>query len=382
MPARGTRGAYRKEDRVQLPANLQKELVEKAAARCGNCQELARHLNIPKSSVHYYRSGRLTMPVSVLDEMLRIANDDTLREKIESRGVTKDRSWATEYAQDIFREMCRERVRLPTKEELLTNDVLRRNAAAIVSYMLAEGSIWLQKKELGEHAANITFGIHETDLYNHFRDLCRDVFQYDIGPPQSPGNGAEAIRGFIYSRFVCEWLVHNGVSPGEKSSKPLRLPDWIRDSRDSATLISALQPWCDGEGSATAAPSSMFVRFILSQSRHTDLNVADVPLCLLKSGRRSIGLWDIKNLVVNEMPISDYLSVFCRSEVFDDVAAIFRRLGFHPRHGISGLRLKDDGFWSCLWTIRFSPSEAQELVKRHIIIQRNKVEKITKASTY
>lgn len=367
---------------MQLPPELQKELVEKAAARYGNCQELAKHLNMPKSSVHYYRIGRLTMPVSVLEEMLRIANDDELKSRIESKGITKDRSWATEYAQDIFREMCRDRVRLPTKEELRDNDILRRNAAAIISYMLAEGSIWLQKKEFGEHAANITFGIHETDLYGHFRDLCKDVFQYDIGLPQLPGNGAEAIRGFIYSRFVCEWLVHNGVSPGDKSSRPLRLPNWIRDSKDPCTLASALQPWCDGEGSATAAPNTKSVRFTLSQSRHTNLSVADVPLYLIKDGSRSVGLQEIRNLVVNGMPAWDYLRVFCRSEVFDDVAALFRLLGFHPRYGVSGLRLKDDGFWSCLWVIRFSPTETQELVKRRIIIQRKKVERITNAITY
>lgn len=126
---------------MQLPPELQKELVEKAAAKYGNCQELAKHLNIPKSSVHYYRIGRLTMPLSVLEQMMEIVNDDGLRDRIEARGVTKDRSWATEYAQDIFREMCREKVRLPTKEELAENDDLRRKAAAIVSYVLAEGSI-------------------------------------------------------------------------------------------------------------------------------------------------------------------------------------------------------------------------------------------------
>lgn len=120
---------------MQLPPELQNELVEKAAAKFGNCQELARHLNIPKSSVHYYRIGRLTMPMSVLEQMLRIANDEGLRGRIESRGITKDRSWATEYAQDVFREMCREKVRLPTKEELNGNDELRRKAAAIISYV-------------------------------------------------------------------------------------------------------------------------------------------------------------------------------------------------------------------------------------------------------
>ena len=53
MPPRGTRGAYRKEDRVKLPLELQRELVEKAAARVGNCQVLAGNLDLPKSSIHY-----------------------------------------------------------------------------------------------------------------------------------------------------------------------------------------------------------------------------------------------------------------------------------------------------------------------------------------
>jgi len=191
---RGKRGAYRKEDRVQLPPELQKELVEKAAARYGNCQELAKRLNIPKSSVHYYRIGRLTMPVSVLEQMLEIANDDRLRDRIESRGITKDRSWATEYAQDVFREMCREKLRLPTRGDLEHDAELRRKAAAIISYVLAEGSIWLQKEKFGEHAVNITFADHEEDLYEHFRSLCIEVFRYDIGPAQKPGNNARAIR--------------------------------------------------------------------------------------------------------------------------------------------------------------------------------------------
>ncbi len=382
MSGRGTRGAYRKEDRVQLPAELQKELVEKAAARYGNCQELAKHLNIPKSSTHYYRIGRLTMPVSVLEEMLRIANDEDLRERIETRGITKDRSWATEYAQDVFREMCREKVRLPTKDELQRDNELRRKAAAIVSYMLAEGSVWLQKREFGEHAANVTFGAHESDLYDHFRTLCREVFNYDIGPPQSPGNGAHAIRGFIYSRFVCEWLVHNGVTPGEKSSKHLRLPSWVRECEDTDTLIAAVQPWCDGEGCATTCANPADVRFALSQSRHTDLNVGDIPSSLAKNESRSVGLEEIKRLEVHGIPAIDYLNAFCKSMVFDDVTNLIRKLGFKPKKHISSLRLKDDGFWSCVWMIRFSPSETQELVRRRIIIQENKVGKITKASTY
>jgi hypothetical protein len=224
MTTRGTRGAYRREDRIALPQELQKELIEKAAAKYGNCQELAKHLNIPKSSVHYYRIGRLTIPISILNQMLQIAGDKSLEERIADRGIAKDRTWANEYAISVFREMCRDRLRLPTKDELGKDDELRRKAATIVSYVLAEGSVWLQKEKWGECAVNITFANHETDLYDHFRSLCRDVFFYEIGPPQKPGNGAAAIRGFIYSRFVAEWLIENGVLPGYKSARELHLP--------------------------------------------------------------------------------------------------------------------------------------------------------------
>src|SRR4030042_1371935 len=141
--------------------------------------------------------------------------------------------------------MCRDRLRRPTRDELEKDDDLRRKAAAIVSYVLAEGSVWLQKEKWGECAVNITFGRHETDLYDHFRSLCKDVFRYDIGPARLPGNGAIAIRGFVYTRFIAEWFMENGVLPGEKSARNLHLPDWIMKSNDELTLISALQPGFD-----------------------------------------------------------------------------------------------------------------------------------------
>ena len=382
VTARGTRGAYRKEDRVQLPPELQKELVEKAAAKYGNCQELAKHLNIPKSSVHYYRIGRLTMPASVMEHMLMIADDSSLTKRVRGRGIAKDRTWANEYSASIYREMCRDKLKLPTREELQQDDVLRRKAAAIVSYMMAEGSIWLQKEKFGELAANITFGSHETDLYDHFRRLCIDVFNYEIGEPQLPGNGAEAIRGFIYSRFVCEWLAYNGVRPGEKASRPLRLPDWVLNSDDVMTLISSVQPWCDGEGSAISSPNSKTVRFLMSQSRHTDLSLADFPLSLAGIRHRSIGLNEISRLDIHGMPALSYLMAFSRSEIFDDVREILLRLGLKPKYGISGLRLKDDGYWSSVWTITFRSEEVPLLVKMGIIIQNHKVMKITRARQY
>lgn len=365
---------------MQLPPELQKELVDKAAARYGNCQELAKHLNIPKSSVHYYRVGRLTMPISVLERMLDIARDDALRDKVGSRGVTKDRSWATEYAQDVFREMCRDKLRLPTKEDLKDDCDLRRKAAAIVSYVLAEGSVWLQKEKFGEHAANITFADHETDIYDHFRSLCLDVFLYDIGPPQMPGNEARAIRGFIYSRFVAEWLVNNGVPIGDKSENPSHLPEWVMKSTDPLTWISALQPWCDGEGCVHVNPSGRATGFSISQSRHTDLDFENPSHRLCRSGPgRMLTAGDIRELTVYGVPLVTLCSCQCRSEVFDDAMKLFRRLGFRPKLSVQSLYLKDDGFWSCNWRMAFSSEESRRLAPMRLVIQRRKAFRISNA---
>ncbi|MBU0624574.1 MAG: hypothetical protein KJ672_06990, partial [Candidatus Thermoplasmatota archaeon] len=337
MKTRGTRGAYRKEDRIALPPELQKELVEKAAAKYGNCQELAKHLDIPKSSVHYYRIGRLTMPASVLAEMQRIADDEGLRGRIEEMGVTKDRSWATEYAQDVFREICRDRLRLPTKEELMRDEDLRRKAAAIVSYVCAEGSVWMQKERFGEHAANITFAEHEDDLYEHFRSLCNAVFLHDIGPPQMPGNDARAIRGFICPRFIAEWLVYNGVPIGDKAANPSRLPGWVMQSEDRLTWVHAIQPWCDGEGSVKLGSGGKVTGFSMTQSRHTMLDLISLPP-RLSHGRsgRFLGRRDIDGAIIHGVPIVTYCYGAYKSDIFEDV---FGFGGFggaggpHPQQG-------------------------------------------------
>lgn len=364
--ARGTRGAYRKEDRVALPANLQKELVEKAAAKFGSCQELAKRLDIPKSSAHYYRIGRLTMPVSVLEAMLRIAGDEDLRKRVSERGIEKDRSWATEYAQDVFREMCRDKVRLPTKEELKGDDDLRRKAAAIVSYVLAEGSVWIRKDKCNEACVNITFADHEDDLYNHFRGLCREVFLYDMGPSQPPGNGARAIRGFIYSRFAAEWFVDNGVFPGEKSSKPLGLPKWIMNSDDPLTWISALQPWCDGEGSV--GPSS----FNIVQSRHTTLDADIIPRSAYSPTRACISKGFLKSLHIHGTTVYDYCVSNFPIEVMMDIRDLFARLDFHSRLDIVRLALKMDGCWSCVWAMYFNKRDALRLLDLGLVTQERK----------
>ena len=222
--ARGTRGAYRREDRVALPPELQKELVEKAAAKFGNCQELAKHLDIPKSSVHYYRVGRLTLPLSIIQRMQEIAGDRALSDRISAFGIEKDRTWANEHAASVFREMCRDRLRLPTVNELERDAWLRRRAASLISYVLAEGSVWIKGNRYDEGIVNVTFADHEEDLYRHFQQLCRDVFNYSLGNPQPPGNGAKAVRGFIYSTFVAQWSLATefrlGTSHRMKSTFP------------------------------------------------------------------------------------------------------------------------------------------------------------------
>jgi len=369
MP-RGTRGAYRKDDRIALPPDLQKELVEKAAAKFGNCQELAKVLGIPKSSVHYYRIGRLTMPESLLDRMLQIANDQALEEKIRGRGITKDRTWANEYSSSIMREMYRDKVKLPSREELETNAELRRKAAAIISYVMAEGSIWLQKQEWGECAVNITFAAHETDLYEHFRSLCKDVFQYDIGEPQAPGNGAVAIRGFIYSRFIAEWMIANGVMPGDKSARAIHLPSWVMQSTDRPTWISALQPWCDGEGSARSSSGSFGSKsFSVTQSRHTNLDTSQIPDMLAHRTHGYVGKGLLDRLLLQGVVATDYLRSNCRSEILDDVCSLATRIGLSPRTDVERVTMKDDGFWSCVWTMRFGNEDARQLPSLGLVRQ-------------
>jgi len=373
MSDRGTRGAYRKEERVQLPPQLQRELVEKAAARYGNCQGLAKLLNIPKSSVHYYLVGRLTIPVSVLESMLQIANDPELEAKVREAAVTKDRIWAIQYAQSVYRDSLIAKLRLPSRDDIEKDIELRRKAAAIVSYVMAEGSIWLQRGEWGEHAVNITFAAHETDLYEHFRSLVRDVFYYEMGPPQLPGNGAVAIRGFIYTRFIAEWLAENGVPIGEKSSKAYHLPPWVMSSNDRRTLISALQPWCDGEGSVVIDREGR-LRFSVAQSRHTDLDLETVSIHLAHRtpvptmyGRAIGSVW------VFGVPLKDYCRAMFRSTVLDDVHRISVRLDLDPRTRLRSMNLMSTGFWSCGWMTMFRDIDTLALVRMGVITQQRKV---------
>ncbi len=356
---------------MQLPPELQKELVEKAAAKYGNCQELAKHLNIPKSSVHYYRIARLTMPVSVMEQMLEIVGDGDLMKRITELGITKDRTWANEYAVSIYREICRERVRLPMRAELIRDDNLRQNAAALISYILAEGSVWIKGNRYDEGIVNITFASHEGDLYSHFRILCREVFDYDIGDPQEPGNGAKAIRGFIYSTFIAQWLVSNGVPIGDKSAQEVHLPDWVMSTTDVRTIESALQPWCDGEGHVQGFSNRP--GFTVSQSRHTDLDFGLVLRDDKKGLQRDVPMGEIRSLSVYGMNLLELCRTAYRSEVLDDVRGLFIKLGLHPKIDVERIHLKDDGFWSCVWRMRFGGFEARTLAQRRIVTQHRKV---------
>ncbi|MGQ9587895.1 MAG: hypothetical protein ACUVT7_05900 [Thermoplasmata archaeon] len=370
MTERGTRGTYRKEDRVQLPHELQKELIEKAAAKFGNCQELAKYLGIPKSSVHYYRIGRLTVPASILSKILDIADDDNLRNRVGEESTIKNRTWANSYAQGFYREMCRKRVVLPTHRELVENSKLRRKAASIVSYMLAEGSIWLQKAKWGELAANITFADHEIDLYDHFRELCRDTFHYDIGQFQKPENNSRAIRGFICSRFVVEWLVTNCVPVGDKAKARSRFPDWVMRSDDEHTWIAALQPLCDGEGSVSFSSRTGLNPFSISQSRHTDLDfevlqAGQIPTC----NWRILGLGELHRRTTYGIAAIDYLTMAARSELLDDALVLFRRLRLEPNLGIASVYLKDDGFWSCIWKMILPKRDVRQLLRLGLVRQ-------------
>ncbi len=370
----GRRGAYRKEDRVGLPKELQMELVDRAAARRGNCQELAKALGVPKSSVHYYRTGRLTLPASVLQRMLEEAGDDCLERRVREAARDLDRTWANYYSSSIMREMYRQKVRLPTPEELRKDDELRRKAAAIVSYVMAEGSVWIKKNRFDEGIVNITFAEHETDLYDHFRRLCLDVFDYDIGPPQPPGNGAKAIRGFIYSRFVAEWLLTQGVPEGEKSSCPMRLPTWVASSSDPVTWAAAVQPFCDGEGTVSAKQGVRSAALIVSQSRHTDVDFLSLPHRITWRGTdRTIPVSALKSADLFGLCALDYFRAFGRSEILDDVRRLMGHLGLHTKLYVAKAYLKDDGFWSVDWHIRVSALDTERLLNLELLTQERKV---------
>lgn len=367
---RGTRGAYRRKGRAELPRELQRRLVEAAAARFGTLERLARELEVPKSSVHYYRTGRLTLPVSVMERMLELAGDAGLTDDVRENARTKDRTWANSYAAGVHREMCRERLRLPTRDDLEKDDDLRRKAAAVVSYVIAEGSVWIKHNRFDAGVVNITFADHETDLYEHFRSLCRDVFQYDIGPPQPPGNDTRAIRGFIYSRFIAEWLLEQGVPQGEKSACDVHLPDWVLQSRDMWTLVASIQPWCDGEGTVVGKMSPS--RFAIAQSRHTNLSDREVSYSLANVRYGYVLSTVLSTVVLEDATALELCRKRFRSTVLDDVARVCGLLGMSPKADVSRLSMKTDGFWSNIWVLSFGSKDAHELHRLGAITQSRK----------
>jgi hypothetical protein len=130
-----------------------------------------------------------------MERMLSLAADEELEEEVREAATRKDRTWANAYAAGIHREMCRGRLRLPTQEELEHDDDLRRKAAAITSYVMAEGSIWIKHNRFDAGIVNITFADHETDLYEHFRSLCNDVIQVRHRPAPETGERCEGNQG-------------------------------------------------------------------------------------------------------------------------------------------------------------------------------------------
>jgi hypothetical protein len=72
------------------------------------------------------------------------------------------------------------------------------------------------------------------------------------------------------------------------------------------------------------------------------------------------------------IPVVDYCAALFRSTVLDDVRELFERLGFKPRTTLAALRYKNDGFWSCIWTMRFDSTDTLELLRLGLITQSRK----------
>lgn len=235
---------------------------------------------------------------------------------------------------------------------------------------MAEGSIWIKHNRYDAGMVNITFADHETDLYEHFRSLCNDVFAYDIGPPQKPGNGAKAIRGFICSRFIAEWLIAQGVADGEKSSRDLHLPGWVLQSRHAGTLVAALQPWCDGEGSVTGRGSPC--AFSIPQSRHTLLSDGDVSYSLANLKHGYIGKTVLSTVTISDTTALNVCRGRFRSSILDDVGRLCVLLGLNPTVDVGRLTMKADGLWSCVWFLTFDQRDTLELYRLGAITQSRK----------
>ena len=89
--------------------------------------------------------------------------------------------------------------------------------------------------------------------------------------------------------------------------------------------------------------------------------------------RRDVTAGTLARITIFGKPAMKYLEGQHRSEILDDVASLFMRLGFAPKIVIKGLAIKDDGFYSCIWELRFSGRETSRLVSLGLITQVNKV---------
>jgi hypothetical protein len=143
-------------------------------------------------------------------------------------------------------------------------------------------------------------------------------------------------------------------------------------SNDEKTLIAALQPWCDGEGSVASSPIGTPIGFSIAQSRHTDLDVTQVPSKLIHAADKGIGNKQMAQITVFGIRVQEYLSAICRSEILGDLRTLFGRLGMSPTMRISRLRLKEDGFWSCIWSLRFGSRDTREIMKHNLVRQEKK----------
>lgn len=121
---------------------------------------------------------------------------------------------------------------------------------------------------------------------------------------------------------------------------------------------------------------------MIAQSRHSDIDVCTLPLAYVRNNSRSISIGDLAHLQIYGLPLPMFIHAFYRGKILDDVTELFRRLGFGPKPTLSQIRYKNDGYWSCIWTIRFGKKDTNELVRRRIIIQLRKVAAATRASIH
>ncbi len=222
-------------------------------------------------------------------------------------------------------------------------DNLRRKAAALISYVVAEGSVWIKRNRYDEWIVNTAFADHEEDMYDHFRGSCRDVFNHDIGPCQAPGNGAQAIRGFVYSTLIAQWLVGNGVPIGEELSQEVHLPEWVMQTNHLHATECGLQPGCDEEGSVVCLNAKR-PGLAVCQSRHTDSNFELALAVIDGTLRRDFSKRDAKRGTIEGTELYSLCRAMYRSEILEDVAVLFRRHGFRAYTDLGVMRLKEDGF--------------------------------------